>query len=83
MFPQEVRTSPVREDGKKLTVSTVKIAHRRYSTVVFDDHADRRHTGKRIGRHIIDAGDVRSDTREEAMEAHREALQAARTEPIR
>ncbi|WP_329330792.1 hypothetical protein OIU81_03115 [Streptomyces sp. NBC_01454] len=83
MFPQEVRTSPVREDGKKLTVSTVKIAHRRYSTVVFDDHSDRRHAGKRIGRHIIGTGEVRSDTREEAMDAHREALQAARSEVIR
>ncbi|MFF8784760.1 hypothetical protein [Streptomyces sp. NPDC015125] len=83
MFPKTVRQTKVTSDVKDLTVSTVQIGFRRYSTVVFDDHADRRHTGKRIGRHIIDAGDVRSDTREEAMEAHREALQAARSEVVR
>lgn len=83
MFPTIVRQTKVQTDVKDLTVSTVKIGFGRYSTVVFDDHADKRHASKRAGRHLIDDGDVRSDTREEAMDAHREAIDAAWTEPIR
>jgi hypothetical protein len=73
----------VTTDSRDLIVSTIKYGHQRYETVVFDDSADRRHVGKTLaGRYVIDSTQVRSDSREEAMDAHREALYAARVEPI-
>jgi hypothetical protein len=86
-----VRQSPVKSDGVDLLVSTVKIGPGYYDTVVFDESPDKRHTGKHLAGHenegrtygpwIIDKLNVRSETREAAMDQHREALYAARTEP--
>jgi hypothetical protein len=78
-----VRQTPVRVEGRELTVSTVRIGPRYYDTVVFDDSDDRRHNGQTVGRWVIDKLSVRSDDREAAMDVHREALHTARTEPIR
>jgi len=83
MFPETVRTTPVTTDTKSLTVSTVKYGFRDYDTVVFDDSSDKRHAGKTIGRYVIDQSSTRNTTRETAMDAHRAAVHAARTEPIR
>jgi hypothetical protein len=83
VFPETVRTARVITDTRDLTVSTIKYGHRRYETVVFDDSADKQHAGKVLaGRYVIDSTQIRSDTREDAMDAHREALYAARVEPI-
>ena len=80
-FPKVVRQTPVRRGAEMaLTVSTVQIAPRYYDTVVFDDSADKRHDGWLIGGFVINKSSKRVDTREEAMEHHREALCAARTE---
>lgn len=80
-YPKIVRQTPVKHgDEWALTVSTVQIARNYYDTVVFDDSADKRHAGMKLGGFVIDHGNVRSNTREEAMGQHREALDAARTE---
>lgn len=80
-FPKIVRQTPVRHgDELALTVSTVQIAPRYYDTVVFDDSADKRHNGWLIGGYVIDKSNKRAETREAAMDDHREALYAARTE---
>lgn len=90
-FPRIVRQTPVRSgDEMALTVSTVQIAPRYYDTVVFDDSDDKRHVGtvlaghehegRKHGPYVINKSSTRADTREEAMEQHREALYAARTE---
>ncbi|MGY4901130.1 hypothetical protein [Streptomyces sp. 900116325] len=79
-FPQIVRQTPVRHgDAVALTVSTVQIAPRYYDTVVFDDSADKRHDGWLIGDFVINKTNKRAESREEAMEQHREALYEART----
>jgi hypothetical protein len=85
-----VRRTPVETSTARLTVSTIRVAPGYYDTVVFDDSPDKRHAGKvlpahevdghRYGPYIIDKLNVRADTREEAMDDHREALYAARTE---
>lgn len=79
-----VRTSDIRNrDGSKdLTVSTVKLGFRHYDTVIFDNTADKRHSGKRVGDWVIDSLSKRDDTRDEAMDTHREALYTARAETI-
>lgn len=93
-FPKIVRQTPVkRGDEKALTVSTVQIARNYYDTVIFDDSADKRHTGmvlvghehegRKFGPYVIDKSSTRAATRDEAMEQHREALYAARTETPR
>lgn len=83
MSVETIRTAKVTTDTRDLTVSTIKLGFRRYDTVVFDDSADKRYAGMVLaGRYVIDKTNVRSDTREEAMDAHREALYAARTEPL-
>lgn len=90
-FPKIVRQSPVKNgDEWVLTVSTVQVARNYYDTVVFDDSADKRHNGmvldghehegRKFGPYVIDKSSTRADTRAEAMEQHREALYAARTE---
>jgi len=78
-FPEIVRQTPVRTDSKKLTVSTVRIAPRYYDTVVFDDSASKQHDGWLIGDYVINKSSKRADSRDEAMDQHREALRAART----
>jgi hypothetical protein len=79
-FPRIVRQTPVKGDGVALTVSTVQVAPRHYNTAIFDDSADKRHVGWLIGGFAIDESSKRSATREAAMDNHREALYAARTE---
>jgi hypothetical protein len=80
-FPKVVRQTPVKHgDEMALTVSTVQIAPRYYDTVVFDDSADKRHDGWLIGGYVINRSSKRTETREAAMDDHREALYAARTE---
>ncbi|MGW7688924.1 hypothetical protein ACWGMA_08520 [Streptomyces asiaticus] len=79
-----------RKTGLALTVSTIRIARGHYDTVVFDDSTDKRHSGmilaghehegRQYGPYVIDATRFRADTRDEAMDQHREALYAARTE---
>lgn len=78
--PEIVRQSSVATDTKQLTVSTIRIRRGCYETVVFDDSTDKRHSGWTIGGLVIDQQQRRADTRDEAMEHHREALYAARTE---
>lgn len=85
-----VRETHVKHDDVDLTVSTIKIGFRRYDTVVFDNHTDRRHAGKRLpghesegrsyGPYVIDALNIPANTREEALNDHREAMFAARTD---
>ncbi|MFE9003184.1 hypothetical protein ACFYOY_13730 [Streptomyces sp. NPDC007875] len=90
--PEIVRQTPVkdRKTGLALTVSTIRIARGHYDTVVFDDSTDKRHSGmvlaghehegRQYGPYVIDSTNERADTRDEAMDQHREALYAARTE---
>lgn len=85
-----VRRTAVETSTARLTVSTVRIAPGYYDTVVFDDSPDKRHAGKalaahevdgrRYGPYVIGSSSEWADTREEAMDHHREALYAARTE---
>lgn len=87
-----VRQTAVKDGGSgmHLIVSTVRIEPGYYDTVVFDDSPDKRHAGKvlpahevdgrRYGPYVIDKSSVRSDTRNEGLFEHREALYAARTE---
>lgn len=91
--PETVRITEVRTSTKNLTVSTIKIGFRHYDTVILDNHDDKRHSGKILPAHeaegrrhgpwVIDKLNIRADTREEAMDDHREALYAARVEEIR
>ncbi|MCX5522649.1 hypothetical protein OG342_07190 [Streptomyces bobili] len=80
-FPRIVRQTPVKHGTEMaLTVSTVQIAPRYYDTVVFDDSSDKRHDGWLIGGFVINKSSKRTKSREAAMDDHREALYAARTE---
>lgn len=90
-FPKIVRQTPVvLGDEMALTVSTVQLGFRRYDTVIFDDSPDKRHAGmvlvghenegRKHGPYVIDHSSERASTRDEAMDQHREALYAARTE---
>lgn len=81
--PKIIRTSKITGRDRDLTVSTVKIGFRYYDTVIFDDAEDRPNQGKRLGDWVIGELSRRNDTREDAMETHRDALQAARSELIR
>jgi hypothetical protein len=92
VVPETVRTTRVTTDTKDLTVSTIRIAPGYYDTAVFDESSDKRHAGKRLAGHesegrwygpyVIGASSERADTREGAMDQHREALHAARTEDL-
>lgn len=85
-----VRQSPVTSGDVHLLVSTVKVDAGRYGTVVFDESPDKRHSGKvlpahehegrKYGPYVIDKTNEPAATRSEAMDHHREALYAARTE---
>lgn len=79
LFPKTVRTSKVTSDIVDLTVSTIQLGFRRYGTVIFDDHDDKRHSGMRLGDYVIDKSQKTFATRDEAMDDHREALYEART----
>jgi hypothetical protein len=80
-FPRIVRQTPVKSGNEMaLTVSTVQIAPRYYDTVVFDDSSDKRHDGWLIGGFVINKSSKRTESREAAMDEHREALYTARTE---
>lgn len=88
--PSIVAQTPVVTDSKQLTVSTVRVKRGYYDTVIFDDSADKsaagkvlpshEHEGRTFGPYVIDRMNHRTATRDEAMEQHREALYAARTE---
>lgn len=80
-FPKTIRRTPVKNgDEWTLTVSTVQLGFRRYETTVFDDTPNKRLEGWTLGDRIIETTVDKASTREEAMEHHREALYAARTE---
>lgn len=93
MYPKTVREAHVTSDELDLTVSTVQIAPNYYDTVIFDNHEDNRHHGKHLAEHewegrkygpyVIGKTNERAATREAAMNDHREALYAARTEQPR
>lgn len=70
-------------DTKRLTVSTVLIDEASYWTVIRDDHDDKRHHDMRLGDTWIIGRDQQMGTRQAALDLHREALYAARTEEPR
>lgn len=76
-----VRQTPVKHGGDwTLTVSTIQVGFRAYETTVFDDTPDKRLQGWRLGDRVIETSKETANTREAAMEQHREALHAARVE---
>lgn len=79
-IPETVRKTPVVTGTKQLMVSTIRIRSGWYNTAIFDDSSDRRHAGMRLGDFVIDSLSKPAETREAAMDDHREALHAARTE---
>lgn len=79
-IPEVVRQSPVVTDSKQLTVSTVRVKRGYYDTVIFDDSPSKQHEGWLLGGFVINKSSKRAETREAAMDQHREALYAARTE---
>lgn len=93
MIPETVSKTVVTGAELDVTVSTIRIARGYYDTAILDNHEDRRHAGMKLSGHesegrtygpyIIDSLSFRADTREEAMDNHREALYAARTEQPR
>jgi hypothetical protein len=78
--PEIVRQTSVQTDTKNLLVSTVRIGGGYYDTVVFDESADKRHAGFFLGGYVINRSSKKAGSREAAMDDHREALHAARTE---
>ena len=81
--PTTVAQRPVIAGGKRLTVSTIRIAANYYDTVIFDDSPDKRHVGMLLGGYVIEKSSKRASDREAAMDNHREALIAARGEEPR
>ncbi|MFJ9420707.1 hypothetical protein [Streptomyces sp. NPDC101249] len=80
IFPRTVRQSPVKHgDEWLLVVSTVQTGFRAYETTVFDDTPGRRLEGWKIGDRVIETTVDKANTREAAMDQHREALYEART----
>jgi hypothetical protein len=79
-LPEVVRQTPVITDTKNLLVSTVRIGGGYYDTVIFDESGDKRHAGFFLGGYVINKSSKKAGTREAAMDDHREALHAARTE---
>jgi hypothetical protein len=79
-LPEIVRQTPVITDTKNLLVSTVRIGGGYYDTVIFDESDDKRHAGMWLGGYVLNRSSKRSGSREAAMNDHREALYAARTE---
>lgn len=74
--------TPVKNADRELTVSTIQISRTRFDTVVFDDSADKANVGRMVGGYVIDRSSKWTASRDDAMDAHREALYAARAEPI-
>lgn len=79
--PEIVRQTPIVTDTVQLTVSTVRIRRGYYDTVVFDDSPNRQHAGMVLAGFVIDESSKRAETREAAMDQHREALVAAMAHP--
>lgn len=76
-----VRQTPVKHgDEWALVVSTIQVGFRAYETTIFDDTTGKRLEGWLLGDRTIETSTEKASTREEAMEQHREALYAARTE---
>lgn len=78
--PEIVRQTPVKSATLNVTVSTIRIKRGYYDTVIFDNHEDKRHVGWFLGEYVVDHSSKRAETREAAMDQHREALYTARTE---
>jgi hypothetical protein len=70
---------------KKLTVSTVLLdpASSSYTTTVFDDSDDREHHEMRLGDDWVVGWGQQVGTRQAALDMHREAVHAARSEEPR
>lgn len=79
-LPEIVRQTPVKSGTKDLLVSTVRIGGGYYDTVIFDESDNKRHAGFFIGGYVINHSSKKAGNRDAAMEDHREALHAARTE---
>jgi hypothetical protein len=79
-LPEIVRQTPVKSGTKSLLVSTVRIGGGYYDTVIFDESSDKRHAGFSLGGYVINHSSKKAGNREAAMDDHREALYAARTE---
>lgn len=79
-LPEIVRQTPIITDTKDLLVSTVRIGGGYYDTVVFDESSDKRHAGFFIGGYVINKSSKKAGNRDAAMDDHREAVYAARTE---
>jgi hypothetical protein len=79
-LPEIVRQTPVVMNGKQLTVSTVRIGGGYYDTVIFDDSPSKQHAGMFLGGYVINHSSKAAGNREAAMDDHRAALHAARTE---
>jgi hypothetical protein len=76
-----VRQTPVKNGNEwALTVSTIQVGFRAYETAVFDDTPGKRLEGWTLGNIVIETSREKASTRDEAMDQHREALYAARTE---
>lgn len=81
-MPEDIAKTPIVAADRHLLVSTIKLRPGRYDTVVFDESDGKTHTGKRVGRWVIDSYAEWTTDRELAMDAHRDAVLAARREPI-
>lgn len=79
-IPDVVAQRAVVTDTVQLTVSTIRITRGHYDTVVFDDSPNKQHDGWLLGGFVINHSSKYAPDRESAMEQHREALIAARTE---
>jgi hypothetical protein len=79
-LPEIVRQTPVETDTKNLLVSTVRIGGGYYDTAIFDESSDQRHAGFFLGGYVINHSSKKAGNRDAAMDDHREALYAARTE---
>lgn len=79
-LPDIVRQTPVVTDTKNLLVSTIRIGGGYYDTVIFDESSDKRHAGFFLGGYVISHSSKAAGSRNAAMDDHREAVYAARTE---
>ncbi|MFI9244213.1 hypothetical protein ACIGXF_16850 [Streptomyces sp. NPDC053086] len=79
-LPDIVRQTPVKTGTKNLLVSTIRIGGGYYDTVIFDESSDKRHDGFFLGGYAINHSSKKAGNRDAAMDDHREALHAARTE---
>lgn len=79
-LPEVISQTLVKTGTKNLLVSTVRIGGGYYDTVIFDESSDKRHAGFFLGGFVINRSSKKAGSREAAMNDHREALYAARTE---